>query len=60
LRRAERIPWRLLIKVIASDHTAVEIPRNLARHADGQRLGREPAAFLAYCERASPGQRKPK
>jgi hypothetical protein len=36
--------------VIASDHTAVEIPRNLVRHADGQRLGREPAAFLAYCE----------
>jgi hypothetical protein len=33
-------------KVIASDHTAIAIPRNLDTHAYGRRLGREPAAFL--------------
>jgi len=58
--RRDRKPWLLKMaigfvietlagseqKVIASDHTAIGIPRNLVKHAYGQRLGREPAAFL--------------
>jgi hypothetical protein len=33
-------------KVIASDHTAIGIPRSLVVHAYGRSLGSEPAAFL--------------
>jgi len=33
-------------KVVDCDHTAIEIPCNVVTHADGQRLGREPAALL--------------
>lgn len=35
-------------KVIASDHTVIGIQRNLATHAFGRSLGREPAAFLLF------------
>ncbi len=38
-------------KVVASDHTAIGIPCNVVTHADGQRLGREPAAFLLIANR---------
>jgi hypothetical protein len=49
-RRA--VPSRLLQKeVVASDHTAIGIPCNVVTHADGQRLGREPAAFLLNANR---------
>jgi hypothetical protein len=34
--------------VVGSDHTAIEIACNAVTHADGQRLGREPAAFLLF------------
>jgi hypothetical protein len=58
--RRDRKPWLLKMvigfgietlgcsdqKVIASDHTAAGIPRNLVMHAYGRRSGREPAAFL--------------
>ena len=58
--RFDRKPWLLKMaigfvietlagseqKVIASDHTAIGIPRNLVVHAYGRSLGREPVAFL--------------
>jgi hypothetical protein len=47
--------------MVVSDQTTTGNPRNLATHADGQRPGREPAAFFAYCQpRVLAEKRKPK